>query len=186
VVEDDHASQVAGTTAASLAAGRERWVTVRSLAKALGPDLRIAVLAGDDDTVRRVLGRQRLGTGWVSHLLQRLAADTWRRAADDGTLERAAGTYRARREALIDALRERGTVAHGASGLNVWVPVHEEVPVVQGLLARGWAVQPGEPYRIDAPPAVRITVAGLPVERAPALADGLAEVLAHRLGTRRG
>jgi hypothetical protein len=32
------------------------------------------------DTVGRVLGRQRLGTGWVSHLLQRLTATIWMQA----------------------------------------------------------------------------------------------------------
>jgi DNA-binding transcriptional MocR family regulator len=68
----------------------------------------------------------------------------------------------------------------------VWVPVSEEVPVVQGLIARGWAVQPGEPYRIDAEPAIRVTTAGLAPADARRLADDLADVLDNRLGTRRG
>ncbi|GGI09205.1 aminotransferase class I/II-fold pyridoxal phosphate-dependent enzyme [Egicoccus halophilus] len=186
LIEDDHASAVAGVPAVTLSTGRERWAVVRSVAKALGPDLRVAVLAGDEESVQRVLGRQRLGTGWVSHLLQHLTAEVWRRADAAGTLATAAATYARRRDALRDALADAGIVAHGTSGLNLWVPVPEEVPVVQGLLARGWGVQAGEPYRIDAPPGVRITIATLTGDEAPSLADDLAEVLDHRLGTRRG
>jgi DNA-binding transcriptional MocR family regulator len=187
VIEDDHAAAVAGPPLHPLAdPSRERWAMVRSVAKGLGPDLRVAVLTGDEDTVARVQGRQRLGTGWVSHLLQAIAVDTWTRAVDDGVLDHAARTYAERRRALVDALAEHELTAHGMSGLNVWVPVPEEVPVVQGMAARGWAVQAGEPFRIDAPPAVRITTAALPVERAGAVAADLAAVLEHRLGTRRG
>jgi DNA-binding transcriptional MocR family regulator len=187
VVEDDHAAAVAGAELHALTdPTRERWAAVRSTAKGLGPDLRVAVLSGDEDTVARVLGRQRLGTGWVSHLLQHLVAAIWERAVEDGTLDRAATTYAARRSALLDALAAHEVPAHGRSGLNVWVPVTEETPVVQGLAARGWAVLAGEPFRLDAPPGVRITVAALPVERAEELASDLVDVLERRLGTRRG
>lgn len=187
VIEDDHAAAVAGAPLhAASRRDRDRWAIVRAVAKGLGPDLRLALLAGDADTVARVLGRQRLGTGWVSHLLQQVVADTWRRAVEDGTLQHAADTYAARRQALVDALATHDIVAHGASGLNVWVPVAEEVPVVQGLAAAGWAVQAGEPFRDQADPGVRVTVAALPTDQAPRLADAFADVLAGRLGTRRG
>ena len=186
VVEVEPLGVVAGTPPETLAPGRQRWARVRSLGKALGPDLRVALLAGDEDTLLQVTGRQRLGTGWVSHLLQRLAADVWRTALDDGTLARAAEAYAARRRALLDALAAHDIDAHGLSGLNVWIPVAEEVPVVQGLVAAGWSVQAGEPFRIQSPPAVRITVAGLPTADADRLAEDLAAVLEHRLGTRRG
>jgi DNA-binding transcriptional MocR family regulator len=186
VIEDDHAAPVAGTDHHPLAPGRARWAVVRSFAKALGPDLRTAVVAGDEDTIARVVGRQRLGTGWVSHLLQRLTATVWAQARSERVLLRARATYAERRDALLDALRDQGIEAHGRTGLNVWVPVREEVPVVQGLLARGWAVQAGEPFRLTSPPAIRVTIAALPPARARRLAEDLTEVLEHRLETRRG
>lgn len=186
VIEDDHASWVSGTDHQRVSSDRQHWAVVRSVAKSLGPDLRVALLSGDDATVTRVLGRQRLGTGWVSHLLQRLAATVWRDALRDGTLREAAATYASRRDAVIDALAVHGIEAHGRSGLNVWIPVAEEVPVVQGLAARGWGVQAGEPFRLQAPPAIRVTSAALAPSQAAAFARDLAEVLDHRLGTRRG
>lgn len=178
VIEDDHAGEVAGAPAVSLTSGRERWAVVRSLAKSLGPDLRVALLAGDEDTVGRVRGRQRLGPGWVSHLLQRVALAAWERAATDGTLAHATATYAARRDAVVGALGQRGIAAHGRSGLNVWIPVPVEGPVLQRLLHAGWVAQPGELYRLQTGPAIRLTVGALPVERADALADAVADALA--------
>ena len=186
VVEDDHAGPISGAPYHRIVEGHARWATIRSVAKWLGPDLRVAILVGDDDTVTRVLGRQRLGTGWVSHLLQDLTAATWEAARSEGTLREAAARYAERRGHLLAALRAAEVLAWGASGLNVWVPVHEEVPVVQGLANRGWAVQAGEAYRIGSPPAIRITTAALPTERVPDLVSDFLTVLGRRLGTRRG
>ena len=177
VVEDDHAGPVAGAPAVSVCHGRERWALVRSVSKSLGPDLRLAILAGDSTTVARVEGRQSVGTGWVSHLLQDLVTMLWSDSATDRLLARAADTYATRRDALGRALAAHGIEAHGRSGLNVWVPVVEEAAIVAALAQAGWAVRAGERYRLKSGPAVRITVAGL----APRDADRLAAALARSL-----
>ncbi|MBW3620811.1 MAG: aminotransferase class I/II-fold pyridoxal phosphate-dependent enzyme [Actinobacteria bacterium] len=186
VVEDDHAADIAGAPARTLTRGRERWAVVRSLAKTLGPDLRVAVVAGDERTVTRLATRLRVGPGWVSTVLQHLAVALWDAAAADGGLERAAATYAERRRALLDALDGAGIPASGRTGLNVWVPVPEETPVVRGLLDRGWAVQAGERYRLAAPPAIRVTVARLEPADAGAVAAAFADVLRHGSATRLG
>jgi DNA-binding transcriptional MocR family regulator len=180
VIEDDHAGVVAGVPAFSVSGGRERWVTIRSVSKSLGPDLRLAVLAGDEATVARVAGRQALGTGWVSYQLQELVADLWSDPSVARALRLAADVYAARGEALRSALRGQGIAASGRSGFSCWVPVPDEDGVASALASAGWAVAPGQRFRIAAAPGVRISFATLNEADAASLAADVARALRHR------
>ena len=145
------------------------------MSKPYGPDLRLAVLAGDEATVARVAGRMRLGAGWVSTVLQRLVAGALARTRPPPSWcagRRSRLRAAARRPAA--ALAERGRAAHGRTGINVWVPVPDETSAVTALRDAGWAVAPGALYRIAAAPGVRITVSPLTVDELPALADAVA------------
>ena len=162
VIEDDHAAEVAGAPRChrnrrALRAGPPSGRCLRSL----GPDLRLAVVAGDAVTIARVEGRQALGTGWVSYLLQETVAELWQDPEVEALLGRAAATYADRREQLIGALAARGIPAAGRSGLAIWVPVADETGTASALLDRGWAVAPGERFRIASPPGIRIGIATL-------------------------
>jgi DNA-binding transcriptional MocR family regulator len=178
LIEDDHAGPIAGAPYITLAEkSRRRWAVVRSMSKSLGPDLRVAIMTGDAQTVARLEGRQSLGIRWVSHISQGLVARLLADARVRKLLARAERTYARRREALIHALKSHAIEAHGASGLNVWIPMAEESAVVQGLFQRGWAVTAGERYRIKSPPGIRVTTASLEPDDAVRFAADLAEVL---------
>jgi len=174
VVEDDHAGELAEVPLHALAGATARWAFLRSVSKPYGPDLRLAVLAGDEATVARVVGRMRLGAGWVSTLLQRLVIQLCRDEAVHARVRRAAATYAARREALRDALRARGLPARGRSGINVWLPVPDETAAVGRLREQGYAVAPGSLYRLNSPPAIRLTTSDLGLGEVPRLADAVA------------
>lgn len=177
LVEDDHASIVSGAPYASMIGPSwPRWAVIRALSKFLNPDLRLAIVAGDETTIARLDGRQALGPRWVSHILQATAVQLLKDPEFDAVAARARDTYAARREALIGALAQRGVPAHGRSGLNVWVPVREEAPVVRELLDAGWLVLSGERFRFAAPPGIRITTAMLDERDAREVADVIAAV----------
>lgn len=178
VVEDDHAGPVAGAPGLTLChPKKKRWAVVRSVSKSLGPDLRLAVVAGDETTIARVQGRQSLGAGWVSHLLQNMVEILWSDPVTAEHLRVASETYTARRTALITALKAHDIPAYGRSGLNVWIPVPEEGSVVTSLAAAGWAVRGGEHYRIKSPPAIRVTISTLKPDEAAQLAEEIARSL---------
>lgn len=184
LVEDDHLGPVAGVPAHTLAAGRERWIAVRSTSKWLGPDLRLAVLAGDAATVGRVAGRQGVGPGWVSTLTQRAVSALWADEETAALADQAATVYEGRRRALLAALAGHGLAGRGESGLNVWLPIADEEAAVAGLLAAGWAVASGARYRLRSEPAIRITAATLRPGEAARLAADLAAVLRPSRTTR--
>ncbi|MCK1799010.1 aminotransferase class I/II-fold pyridoxal phosphate-dependent enzyme [Streptomyces sp. XM4193] len=175
LIEDDHGHGIVAAPPQLLAGATRHWALVRSTAKAYGPDLRLAVLTGDEVTLDRVRGRQRLGPGWVSHLLQTTVSELWRAGAVDPAAVGAA--YDRSRGRLLDRLARQGVRAQGRSGMNVWVPVPEESAVVSRLLLAGWAVAPGARFRLSSPPAVRLTVSGLADARIDALADAVAEAV---------
>ncbi|BCB82383.1 hypothetical protein Pflav_087930 [Phytohabitans flavus] len=93
LIEDDHAGELSAVQLHPLAGATRSWAFLRSASKPYGPDLRLAALGGDEATVARVAGRMRLGAGWVSTLLQRLAMGLWRDpAVAAGWSRRAAAT----------------------------------------------------------------------------------------------
>ncbi|MFJ2055434.1 aminotransferase class I/II-fold pyridoxal phosphate-dependent enzyme [Streptomyces sp. NPDC087908] len=175
LVEDDHGHGIVAQPLHPLAGDTDHWVLIRSVAKAYGPDLRIAAFTGDAETVDRVLGRQRLGPGWVSKLLQRTVAHLW--AADTVDPAVVSRAYGKRRDGLVRALARRGVEARGRSGMNVWIPVPDETGAVAGLVAAGWAVAPGARFRMEAGPAVRVTVSGLGAGEIEGLAEAVAGVV---------
>jgi DNA-binding transcriptional MocR family regulator len=184
VVEDDHLGPIAGSPRLTLTGGRRRWAAARSVAKSLGPDLRLATLAGDSVTMSRVRGRQAVGPHWVSHLLQRLVAMLWSDPKVGAMLQRAAETYGERRERFVEALAGRGIGVRASAGIAVWIPVPEETPVVQSLLERGWAVSPGAPYRLQSERAMRVTISTLLAREAEELAAAIEDALRPASRTR--
>jgi DNA-binding transcriptional MocR family regulator len=125
-------------------------------------------------------GRQPLGTGWVSYLLHETVAALWDDRGVGRLLARAAAAYAERRRGLLDALAARGVPAAGRSGLAVWVPVADEPAAVGALLERGWAVAPGERFRLASRPGIRIGTGTLTGEEALRLAGDVAGSLARR------
>ncbi|MFF3416921.1 aminotransferase class I/II-fold pyridoxal phosphate-dependent enzyme [Streptomyces sp. NPDC002698] len=184
VVENDHASSVAGVPLRTLTAGGlNRWVHVRTVSKFLGTDLRWAAAACDSTTLARHDGRMLLTSGWVSHLLQETVLGLMTDESTRALVGRAQETYTLRRDALLREFADRGTQAHGVSGLNVWVPVRDESAVVNGLRSYGWWVAAGARFRTSAAPGVRISVAELSAADAVRLASDFAAVLGESEAT---
>jgi DNA-binding transcriptional MocR family regulator len=177
IIENDHAGPVAGRPYHTLTTGRRRWVAIRSVSKSLGPDLRLAFVAGDRMTISRVEGRQRLGAGWVSQVLQHMVLQMSADADTSRLMDTARRAYIRRREGFLAELAARGVTATGRSGFNVLVPVPEEAAALRQLQDRGWVLRAGEPHRLASPPFVRVTISTLEPPEAAALADDVARTL---------
>ncbi len=181
LVEDDHAAAVAGAPLASLGSRkRQRHAYLRSMAKALGPDVRVALLAGSPDIVARVESRQVVGMRWVSRLLQRLVVAALADRTVMAAVARSEKEYANRRRAVIDALASRGVAATGRTGMNVWIPVREEAASLQALAVAGYTVAPGERFRLAAAPGLRVTVSRLHGGDVDRFADAAAAALLPR------
>jgi len=177
LIEDDHAAELSDGPPHVLAGATSRWAFVRSASKPYGPDLRIALLTGDETTLSRVAGRMRIGSGWVSTVLQRLLGQLWRDPSVTASVTEAGQAYQRRREALRAALAGHGVASHGGSGLNVWVPVTDETHVVTALQTAGFTVSAGARHRLRGAPGIRITVSGLDEDRAGELAAAVRDAL---------
>ena len=118
-----------------------------------------------------------LGIRWVSHLLQDMAVYYLQDKKTAQLIGKAEQAYSRRRSAFVEALKKEGVPAYGKSGFNVWVPVQDEAYVAQRLLQAGWLVTPGHRYRLQSPPAIRVTVASLAEAEAKKLAGEIGACL---------
>lgn len=184
VVEDDHFWAVSRAAYHRVTApGSTRWALVRSMSKFLGPDLRLALVACDEETATRLETRLNTGATWVSGLLQHTAHALLTDPDVTALTARARETYGHRGALLLAHLGERGIGGPDGylpDGLNVWIPLRTPArPVTDALARHGWAVQPGDLFTSgpSAARALRVTTSTLTEEQAARFADDLAGVL---------
>nr|WP_315254775.1 transcriptional regulator PtsJ [uncultured Duganella sp.] len=177
VILDDHFALLADTPYHSvLPATTVRWALVRSVSKALGPDLRLALVACDADSAARLRLRLAPGMSWVSRILQGIVAACLGSAQVGQQVDAARTAYRTRRDALYQALREQGiTLPRPSGGVNVWVPVQRDArDVAYAMAKKGWLVRLGSAYGVQGQSqALRITISRLEPEQARQLAQDL-------------
>jgi len=178
VIIDDHFALLADTPYHSvIPASTARWALVRSVSKALGPDLRLAFVACDADTAARLRIRLAPGMTWVSHILQGVVAGCLASEQVQRQVDAARAAYAARRDALYTALRTQGiALPRPAGGLNVWIPVeHDARDIAYAMAKKGWLVRLGSAYDVQGRSrAIRITVSNLEEGQAQQLARDLA------------
>lgn len=181
VMEDDHFSLLATTEHHSVIPHSTRnWAIYRSVSKGLGPDLRMAFVAADHESVKRINTRLAPGMSWVSRVLQAmvytcLTTDTFQRHLADAKAHCAD-----RRNTLIDALKhENITPAHTIDGLNVWVPVEQDCQAAAFALSqKGWLVRPGSSFDVDCrSEALRVSVQKIEPDTAQQFAKDVAAII---------
>ncbi|MEV0439582.1 aminotransferase class I/II-fold pyridoxal phosphate-dependent enzyme [Streptomyces spectabilis] len=186
VIEDDHFSAVSAMPYHRVTpAGTGTWALVRSVSKFLGPDLRLALVAADGETARRLETRLSAGSMWVSLLLQHTARELLTDPDVRALHDRARRAYAERGALLVRELTAHGIgvpAAYRPDGLNVWVDLDQRArPVVDALARRGWAVRPGDLFAAGPSDrqALRVTTATLTEPLARRFAADLAAVLDH-------
>jgi DNA-binding transcriptional MocR family regulator len=174
-IEDDHFWALSTVAYHRITpAESARWALVRSVAKFLGPDLRLALVATDAQTEERLHARLGPATTWVSHLLQHAVASMLADPQVEVLRQTARTAYAERSALLVDALREHGIEPGIApDGLNVWI---ETGARPEALADRGWRVRPAGAFAVGDPArAVRVTTSTISPEQSAAFAADLAE-----------
>ncbi|HMF61930.1 MAG TPA: PLP-dependent aminotransferase family protein, partial [Vicinamibacterales bacterium] len=158
-VEDDPFADVASTSPGSLLSEAniaDRVIYIRSFAKSIAPDLRIAAAAARPRLRALLAEAKSFSDGWTSRLLQRTLAIALKDDEIGELLTAARDAYRERRaraaEAINLALRPHGAGTWcGPDGVNLWVHLPagcDANDVVERAAAGGVRVAPGEPFFI--------------------------------------
>lgn len=189
LIEDDWAHDLAiDTEPHPIAALDDRGhvIYLRSLTKSVSPALRVAAVVARGPARDRVLADRAAESMYVSGLLQAAALDI---VSQPGWRTHLRGLRRqlgARRDLLLDSLREHCPAAHvefsPPGGLNLWVRLPDGTDVEQLARAcelRGVIVAPGNEWFPAEPsgPYVRLNYSGPEPDRFPEAARVLAEAL---------
>lgn len=150
VVEDDHSSGAADAPINSVGQhAPDNTVHIHSFSKSHGPDLRIAAVGGPSTVIDNIVRRRQLGPSWTSRLIQQILLTMLTDPATEALVAAAATTYRQRRDELAGFLAGHGIAVEPGTGLNMWIPVSDELRAVVALAAHGIGVAPGGPFRVS-------------------------------------
>jgi DNA-binding transcriptional MocR family regulator len=153
LVEDDWAHDFGiSSTPRPIAAQDEAGhvVYLRSLTKSVSPALRIAAVIARGPARERILADRSAESMYVSGLLQAAALDVVTQPAWQTHLRGVRGQLRARRDLLVDSLREHAPQAHvdavPPGGLNLWARLPDATDldqVAQTCERAGLLIAPG-------------------------------------------
>lgn len=184
IVEDDGIGDLSRWPVWSLGVHfPERVVHVHSFSKAYGPDLRLAVLSGTTEMVKRLQSWRNFGVSWTSRILQDAVAWMLTDEATQQCIQRAKAVYAQRRQRLLSALAQRGMRLEERDGLSILIPVESEQYAMITLAARGIAVLPGERCSINSRQFIRVSAALLPFEQLDSIADAIVIASGRELKT---
>ncbi len=170
IMEDDHFSLLAHTEHHSVVPqNTTHWAIFRSVSKGLGPDLRMAFVAADKESIKRISTRLAPGMSWVSRILQSFVYTCLTTQEFQQHLAMAKQHCAERRAVLLNALTEQGLeVNTSIDGLNVWLPTKKDSKTAANEFSqKGWLVRPSDSFSIDhRSQAIRISVQNLAPETA--------------------
>ncbi|MGE9550858.1 aminotransferase class I/II-fold pyridoxal phosphate-dependent enzyme [Erwinia amylovora] len=174
IIEDDGIGELSAYPVWSL--GRyfpQRTLHVRSFSKAYGPDLRLAVLSGPRETLKRIQSWRNFGASWTSRILQQAVAWMLQDKNTQQQIYQAKAIYSGRRRQLLTALAARGLTLPDRDGLSIFIPVQSEQFAMITLAARGIAVLPGERCRSGGRQFIRVSISMIQPDSINSIADAL-------------
>jgi DNA-binding transcriptional MocR family regulator len=181
IMEDDHFSLMAKTEHYSvIPKNTAHWAIFRSVSKGLGPDLRMAFVAADKESIKRISTRLAPGMSWVSRVLQSFVYTCLTKKEFQQHLAMAKQDCAKRRDILLNALTEQGLTASTViDGLNVWLPVGKDCKSTADEFSRkGWLVRSSNSFDIDqTSQAIRVSVQNLEPETARQFALDAAAII---------
>lgn len=178
LILDDYWGELSHATLPLSSAMPDNWLSILSVSKFLGPDLRTAIVSGSPAVIADMRRQQTLEPRWVSLLLQKLAAQLWQYSKTHSILHNAREVYTLKRRTLLQHLQALGIdIPITGEGLHIWLPVLNEINAVQTLAAKGWGVQAGSPFLLHSQSAIRISIGNTTLEMLPTLAQDIAASL---------
>ena len=179
LIEDDWAHDLAIDTDPHPIAAHDHdghVIYLRSLTKSVSPSLRVAALIARGPARDRILADRGAESMYVSGLLQAAALDVVTQPAWATHLRGLRQQLRARRDLLIDSIREHVPEAHlnrtPAGGLNLWLRLPDDTDLerlARACEARGVIIAPGtEWFPAEASgPYIRLNYSGPSPDRFP-------------------
>ncbi|WP_081611551.1 PLP-dependent aminotransferase family protein [Leucobacter sp. UCD-THU] len=135
-------------------------VYMRSFAKDIHPDIRVAVLVGAPKLIQEA-HRRRVGGFEISRVNQdllRLLLSDERRSE---SLLLAKEEYARRQRIILEVLAEHDIHVTGGGGFNIWIPVRSESDALVYLASKGIGVAPGSAFQLHGAggPHIRVSTA---------------------------
>jgi GntR family transcriptional regulator/MocR family aminotransferase len=193
IIEDDQIAELATSALGSLISDarlQDRVIYIRSFAKTIAPDLRLAAALASPRLSGMLAEAKSFADGWSSRLAQRALALALNDPETDELLQYAKSAYGARRSIVLSTLRQHlsnlDLSIECRDGLNVWISLpqgFDASEVVERAAKNQVLVVSGEPFFLH--PGndswIRMSISQLTSEEAELAANRLANTIVREI-----